>query len=880
MATIANLLVTLGMNSSQFTNNAKNANIELKNLARTSDTATSQIASGMTGSIGPSIMAATAIIGVATALGVLAMKAIKTASYLAEIQNVVDVVFESSSGTINDFASTSVKQFGLSELAAKQYTGTLGSMFRAMDMSIPTAASLGVTLTKLTGDMSSFFNVDTETAFQKIRAGIAGEMEPLRQWGIILSVATLSAYALAKGIELPYEAMNEGNKTLLRTAYLIEKTAFVQGDYVRTSQGWANQTRLTTLTLGDLAKVVGNGLIPVLLPGLRLFNQFLGALVNVAQGFLAIQGPAKGFLMISAVTFALIPGLIVLLYALSAAKTWYASVTMGATVALGGFNKALLISLGVIGIVIAAIGALFYILDKLGMIKRKTTTGANYLAGLPELNRATAQSANAAAGGANNLAKGLNNVKDAAKKILSLAGFDEINKLGGNAAGAGALIPDIFDQADLAQSLQDLIDLQTSLDNLEVPEIEPINILALLGLDDINWDQTWEDLKTAVKKWARDNKGNLVADIVLLIEFLLTYGFGTLWGLILDAVDKWALAHRSNIFASVYLVIRFITSFGLGTLWGLILQAVDNWAVAHRGNIFADVYLVIRFITTYGLGTLWGLVVTAVNNWAMANRGNSLIASVILLINFLATFGVGTLWGLAVAALDKWALEHPLTRIAMVYFTLKALINFDWRKTWDTFWATLPVGWDNFVKNLKTDFRMIFGFLIDPETAWQNFKDSLAMRWNNTIITLNVWTKIAFGTGFADAIKTELNKAVAYFNTFIWNLNNKFKLTLPSIFGGGTFKFAIPYVPYMAQGGIVTQPTVAMIGERGKEAVMPLENNTGWIDELAGKIAGIMGGRQMQTAGAGNVSVYIGNDELDSHIVRSNDRQSLRSNGR
>ena len=63
---------------------------------------------------------------------------------------------------------------------------------------------------------------------------------------------------------------------------------------------------------------------------------------------------------------------------------------------------------------------------------------------------------------------------------------------------------------------------------------------------------------------------------------------------------------------------------------------------------------------------------------------------------------------------------------------------------------------------------------------------------------------------------------------------------MPGI-GGKSFGVNIPSIPKLAKGTIVDRPTVAMIGEAGTEAVMPLENNTGWIDKLAGQISAIIG---------------------------------------
>jgi hypothetical protein len=136
--------------------------------------------------------------------------------------------------------------------------------------------------------------------------------------------------------------------------------------------------------------------------------------------------------------------------------------------------------------------------------------------------------------------------------------------------------------------------------------------------------------------------------------------------------------------------------------------------------------------------------------------------------------------------------------------------------------------------------------------------------------------------------------AAAVRDAFIKALNS-LKITLPGIMGGGQIGFNIPGIALLpitplggnqpenpnrfATGGVVSSPMLAMVGENGREAIMPLERNTGWIDELAGKLASVMGSTQ-HPATAGGVSVYIGNEKLDGYIVRANTRQALRSNGR
>lgn len=112
-------------------------------------------------------------------------------SDIAEVENVVDVAFGSMADQAYKFASTATKQFGLSELAAKNYSGTMMAMLNASGVAQESAAKMSTTLAGLAGDLASFYNIDTDTAFYKLRAGISGEIEPLKQLGINLSVKFL-----------------------------------------------------------------------------------------------------------------------------------------------------------------------------------------------------------------------------------------------------------------------------------------------------------------------------------------------------------------------------------------------------------------------------------------------------------------------------------------------------------------------------------------------------------------------------------------------------------------------------------------------------------------------------------------------------------------
>ena len=172
------------------------------------------------------------------------MNAIDYASDLAEVQNVVDVAFGESSEKINEWAKTTLNAYGLNQLSAKRYAGTMGAMLKSAGLSGDAVDTMSMRITELSGDMASFYNLSGDEAFGKIRAGISGETEPLKQLGINMSVANLEAFALSQGIKTAYADMSQGQQVLLRYNYLLQTTADAQGDFARTSDSYANQTKL------------------------------------------------------------------------------------------------------------------------------------------------------------------------------------------------------------------------------------------------------------------------------------------------------------------------------------------------------------------------------------------------------------------------------------------------------------------------------------------------------------------------------------------------------------------------------------------------------------------------------------------------------------
>lgn len=142
------------------------------------ETAGRNMESGMVSSL-KSIGAAAIAAKVGQTLLSWGKDAIAAASDLAEVQNVVDTVFGEGAVQIQSWADKAGQSFGLTETQAKRFTSTLGAMMKSAGLAGPEIVSMSTDLAGLAADMASFYNMDFDTAFQKIRSGISGETEPL-----------------------------------------------------------------------------------------------------------------------------------------------------------------------------------------------------------------------------------------------------------------------------------------------------------------------------------------------------------------------------------------------------------------------------------------------------------------------------------------------------------------------------------------------------------------------------------------------------------------------------------------------------------------------------------------------------------------------------
>lgn len=210
---------------------------------------------------------------------------VELGSDLAEVQNVVDVTFTTMSDKVNEFAKNAMTSAGLSETMAKQYVGTFGAMSKSFGFSEQQAYDMSTALTQLTGDVASFYNISQDLAYIKLKSVFTGETETLKDLGAVMTQSALDQYALANGYGKTTSAMTEQEKVALRLAFVQDQLSAASGDFVRTSDSWANQVRVMQLQLQSLKATVGQGLINIFTPVLKVINVLLGKLATLANAF-------------------------------------------------------------------------------------------------------------------------------------------------------------------------------------------------------------------------------------------------------------------------------------------------------------------------------------------------------------------------------------------------------------------------------------------------------------------------------------------------------------------------------------------------------------------------------------------------------------------
>ena len=187
----------------------------------------------------------------------------KMAMDAVESENLFEVAMGNMAGAGRAWSKAMKDAYGVSEYNARKYLGTLNMMVAGMGLSEDAAFSLSKSMTELAYDLASVYNVGIDEALLKLQAGLAGETEPLRRWGITILEETVNAWAFKEGLIGVNQEMTQQQKVIARAGLIMELTSRQAGDMARTLESPANQLRIVQERFHDAAIEAGQVFLPM-----------------------------------------------------------------------------------------------------------------------------------------------------------------------------------------------------------------------------------------------------------------------------------------------------------------------------------------------------------------------------------------------------------------------------------------------------------------------------------------------------------------------------------------------------------------------------------------------------------------------------------------
>lgn len=418
------------------------------------------------------------IVALTTATGKFIKDSLQFASDLEEIQNVVDVVFDDMSESVDKFSKNAIQQYGLSETIAKKYIGSFGAMAKSFGFTTEEAAKMSTSLTGLAGDVASFYNLDSDAAYTKLKSVFTGETESLKELGVVMTQNALDQYALEKGYGKTTKQMTEQEKVALRYKFVLDRLSQASGDYANTSDHWANMVRTAKLEIQSLSGEVGSELMPAAkivfssaVNGIKTVLAYMKPVASgislITQGWVASSKSTKVFIAVSV-------GAAVALMNFNKIVAITKSVTLLASGAIKILNMNLLTTLTAAQALKGALGIVAVVAGVIGAVKLISGISKAF-DNMEEKAKKPASSINEMALSSDNAAESVGNLSDATKEFSGaaegidrfLASFDEVNKINDNSGALGGLVTD-DDLLNIDSAIEGIGDLQSEIDNLSL----------------------------------------------------------------------------------------------------------------------------------------------------------------------------------------------------------------------------------------------------------------------------------------------------------------------------------------------------------------------------------------------------------------------------
>ncbi len=371
-----------------------------------------------------------------------------------------DSLFETSLGGYSDkareWSDELSDSLGLNAVELRKNAGILYTMTSSMGLTEEQAYSLSTSITELSQDMASFYNIDSEEAFTKLRSGLTGETEPLKALGILVDESTVKQYAYKYGIAETGAELTNQQKVLGRYIAVMSQTSTAQGDLARTIDSPANQYRLLQNEIQKAKLEIGTAFLPFVQTALPMLSAGVQAVTPImtkladgaaqaAAWYNSLNPISQTFLKVCLMSAAAIPAVTLAVKGLAVAKTGLHAVQallIPQTITLGTVMKS---AFGWIALAAGAIALLASFGDTgISDINTDAEQAADGLSSLYDGLDDTQSIADTAAESIDVTADAMDELTEAAG---SLAGFDEINILDRD---SGSIMSQLINADDIA----------------------------------------------------------------------------------------------------------------------------------------------------------------------------------------------------------------------------------------------------------------------------------------------------------------------------------------------------------------------------------------------------------------------------------------------
>lgn len=742
-----------------------------------------------------------------------------------------DNLFETSLGNMADnvraWSDEVGDALGLSAVAMRKNTGVIYNMTTSMGLAEDNALKMSKGITLLSEDMASFYNLSSEEAFNKLRAGLTGETEPLKALGILVDENTIKQVAYQQGIARTGSELTQQQKVLARYVAILQQTGNAQGDLARTIDSPANQLRILKNQIAQCGMAFGNLLLPVLkavLPYLTAFFKLVTIGLNALGKLLGITKESSSSAS-----------------GLGAGFGGVADSVGDVSKGVGGVNK----GLGGVN-------------DGLDDANKKAKKLKGQLASFDEMNvlqdNSTDSSSSGGTGGAGDIGMG----SGGAIGGVGLDGLFNLGEYEANLDGVKSKVDEIVES--MKNAFIGLGDFMSSTWNT-IWNSEPIQAFvgAMTTTGQFIWDY-WLQMGTTLIENMKLTWDNISGNVGGALT-----NMSTLWTMFWTDIDAGIQEWGQPIIDGVTGVFDSIWKDAIDPTLQIVTKAwedfsgilVDLWE-EHGATLIDNIG---EFVTTTIdlFQRIWDDVIDPIItpflemlSWLWDKHLKKMIKNIGDFVNEAVNF-----------ALELYN-EFIAPLIHMVIDVLAPVWASAWQLICGVVGTIIGVISDiisGIVRVLSGIMDFIMGvFTGDWKRAWGGIKDIFGGIWE----------------ALSGIVKGVINLLIDVLNSMIAGIN-KVQFKVPDwvpVLGGEKVGLKVPKIPKLARGGIVDNPTLAMVGEAGKEAVMPLENNTGWIDKLADKING-RGGNGQPT----QIIVKLGEDTIFDKFIDFTKGKSFETNG-